>query len=166
MSAYLQALLEELYDFESLFLSPDDLEMLDVQASQVSLTSENELSFNPCFFRPQPDGLFEKYPLDEEEECEPSEHFPSFQEIMDRDPSNPINELIAKLETGQTLECFDWMQFDSDETREILDDLDPVNHTLGIQDDIRSLLQKVRKGSDGKTFRLHELLQHAEEPFE
>lgn len=166
MSAYLEALLEELYDFESLFLSPDDLQWLDVQAFQVSLTSGNELNFNPCFFRPYPDGVFEKYPSVEGQDSD-VEYFPSFQEIIDRDPSNPINAIIAKLESGLTLGCFpEWQELDSDLTREIYEDLDPADHTLWIVDGIQALLTVIRRGGDGKDLYLHKLVDRGEVPFE
>jgi hypothetical protein len=108
MSAYLRALVDELRDFEALFLSPDDLERLDVQAVPVSLGSGNELSFNPCYFRPHPDGLFKKYPSvqDEDEDIVYMQYFPTLQEVIDRDPSNAINRILAKMESGHRLESF------------------------------------------------------------
>ena len=63
--AFLRSLVQQARDLEPDFLSPEDFQRLGVQAFQVSLAPEHDegLQFDPCFFRPHPDKLFEKYPV-------------------------------------------------------------------------------------------------------
>lgn len=60
--------LKQLYDqvdnYESVFLSPKDLQACGIQASKVDITDDGTLLFNPCFFQPHPERVLEKYPLD------------------------------------------------------------------------------------------------------
>lgn len=49
---------------ESWFLSPGDLQGLGIQALQVGITDDGSLQFDPCFFRPYPERVLRKYPLD------------------------------------------------------------------------------------------------------
>lgn len=63
--AFLKSLVQQVKDLEPDFPSPDDFQRLGVQAVQVPLAPENDkgLQFEPCFFRPHPDKLFQKHPL-------------------------------------------------------------------------------------------------------
>lgn len=58
-------LVQQARDLEPDFLSLEDFQRLGVQAFQVSLAPEHGegLQFDPCFFRPHPDKLCEKYPI-------------------------------------------------------------------------------------------------------
>jgi hypothetical protein len=169
MSAYLRALVDELQDFEALFLSPDDLERLDVQAVPVSLGSGNELSFNPCYFRPHPDGLFKKYPPlqdeDEDEDVVYMQHFPTLQEIIDRDPSNAINPILAKMESGHQLGCFpEWIELDDfDGDFELTRGLRPDIHNSELSNMIGYHLNDLREGSDGEDVILSNIIMETQE---
>lgn len=46
------------------FFSPDDLRIFGIQASQIDMTEDGRLQFDPCFFHPHPEKVLEKYPLD------------------------------------------------------------------------------------------------------
>lgn len=63
--AFLESLVQQVKDLEPDFPSPNDFQRLGVQAVQVPLAPENDkgLQFEPCFFRPHPDKLFQKHPL-------------------------------------------------------------------------------------------------------
>lgn len=63
--AFLRSLVQQARDLEPDFPSPDDLQRLGIKAFQVSLAPENDkgLQFEPCFFRPHPNKLFQTYPL-------------------------------------------------------------------------------------------------------
>ncbi|KAJ5427084.1 hypothetical protein N7465_002154 [Penicillium sp. CMV-2018d] len=63
--AFLRSLVQQARDLEPDFPSPDDFQRLGIKAFQVSLAPENDkgLQFEPCFFRPHPDKLFQKYPI-------------------------------------------------------------------------------------------------------
>jgi len=41
-----------------------DLQMFGIQASQIDMTEDGRLQFDPCFFQPYPETVLEKYPLD------------------------------------------------------------------------------------------------------
>ncbi|KAJ5544810.1 hypothetical protein N7535_006802 [Penicillium sp. DV-2018c] len=162
MSAHLEALQHELRGFKGLFLSPDDLEWLDVQAVPVSLGSGNELNFDPCYFRPHPDGLFKKYPIiqDDDDDVIYMEPYPTLQEVIDRDPSNPINPILAKMESGYRLECFpEWNDlgtFDGD--FKLSCDLSPNNHISELSSVMDRHLWAARRGSDGEEVMLGDML--------
>lgn len=49
---------------ESVFLSPDDLQMFGIRAFQVGMTEDGDLQFNPCFFLPEEFRVLKEYPLD------------------------------------------------------------------------------------------------------
>ncbi|CAG7927501.1 unnamed protein product [Penicillium olsonii] len=68
--AFLKSLLCELKKSESDFLSSGDLTRLGVKAFQVGLGVDEALQFNPCFFRPHPEKVFEKYPICPDEDLE------------------------------------------------------------------------------------------------
>lgn len=51
-------------DHESFFFSPSSLQNLGIQASQVDITDDGVLQFQPCFFRPYPERVLQLYPLD------------------------------------------------------------------------------------------------------
>jgi len=38
--------------------------MFGIQASQIDMTEDGRLQFDPCFFQPYPETVLEKYPLD------------------------------------------------------------------------------------------------------
>ncbi|KAJ5868580.1 hypothetical protein N7534_003133 [Penicillium rubens] len=63
--AFLRSLIQQAKDLEPDFPSPDDFQRLGVQVVQVPLAPENDqgLQFEPCFFRPHPDKLFQKHPI-------------------------------------------------------------------------------------------------------
>jgi hypothetical protein len=46
------------------FFSPDDLQGLGIQTLQIDVTGDGSLQFDPCFFRPYPERVLQKYPLD------------------------------------------------------------------------------------------------------
>jgi hypothetical protein len=60
----LKQLYQRVKDYEPFFLSPGDLQDLGIQARQVGITDEGVLQFHPCFFRPYPERVLQKYPLD------------------------------------------------------------------------------------------------------
>lgn len=60
----LKQLYQQVESYRSVFLSPEDLQALGIQASQVDITEDGALQFNPCLFRPHPERVLEKYPLD------------------------------------------------------------------------------------------------------
>lgn len=49
---------------ESWFLSPGDLQGLGIYSQQVGMTGDGSVQFGPCFFRPYPEKVLQKYPLD------------------------------------------------------------------------------------------------------
>lgn len=61
---FLSSLVQQARDLEPDFPSPDDFQRLGIKAFQVSLAPKYDkgLQFEPCFFRPHPDELFQKYP--------------------------------------------------------------------------------------------------------
>lgn len=54
---------KSLEQYSSSFLSPSDLLPFGIQASQVGLTDDGRLRFEPCFFEPYPDAVLQKYPI-------------------------------------------------------------------------------------------------------
>lgn len=60
----LKRLHQQLRSCNSVFLSPDDLQKFGIQASQIDMTEDGGLQFDPCFFQPHPERVLEKYPLD------------------------------------------------------------------------------------------------------
>ncbi|OQE14761.1 hypothetical protein PENFLA_c035G10519 [Penicillium flavigenum] len=67
--AFLRSLFQRLKDLEPDFPSPEDLQGLGIQTFEVPFDPDEEtLKFNPCFFRPHPDKLLEKYPIHPEVE--------------------------------------------------------------------------------------------------
>ena len=63
--AFLESLFQQVKDFEPDFPSPGDLQGLGYQTFEVPFDpNENgALKFDPCFFRPHPEKLLEKYPI-------------------------------------------------------------------------------------------------------
>lgn len=47
-------LCDQIKDYENWLVRPDQLQTLGIHASQVALTYDGNLSFEPCFFRPYP----------------------------------------------------------------------------------------------------------------
>ncbi|KAJ6186356.1 hypothetical protein N7519_007657 [Penicillium mononematosum] len=58
----LNSLYLKLKDYQSIFLTVEDLKLLGVEASRVGIFNE-QLQFDPCFFRPHPERVLHKYPL-------------------------------------------------------------------------------------------------------
>ncbi|KAJ5681738.1 uncharacterized protein N7477_001678 [Penicillium maclennaniae] len=46
------------------FFSPGDLQGLGIQTLQIDVTGDGTLEFDPCFFRPHPERVLQKYPPD------------------------------------------------------------------------------------------------------
>lgn len=63
--AFLRSLSQQVNDFEPDFLSRGDLQRLGIQTFEVPFDpNENgALKFDPCFFKPHPEKLLEKYPI-------------------------------------------------------------------------------------------------------
>ncbi|KAJ5808741.1 hypothetical protein N7474_010010, partial [Penicillium riverlandense] len=59
----LKQLYQRVKDYEPFFLSPGDLQDLGIQARQVGITDDGVLQFHPCFFRPYPERVLQKYPI-------------------------------------------------------------------------------------------------------
>jgi hypothetical protein len=82
----LERLLQELHSCDSVFLSPDDFQKLGIQASQIDMTEDGGLHFDPCFFQPHPERVLEKYPLDllnMEQDMEPLNLEVDFNDILE-----------------------------------------------------------------------------------
>ncbi|KAJ5812434.1 hypothetical protein N7474_008735 [Penicillium riverlandense] len=62
--ASLKSLQQQVRSCESVFLPPDDLLILGIQATQIGIAEDGRLLFDPCFFQPHPERVLEKYPLD------------------------------------------------------------------------------------------------------
>ncbi|OQE13165.1 hypothetical protein PENFLA_c053G09807 [Penicillium flavigenum] len=58
----LNSLYLKLKDYQSIFLTVEDLKLLGVEASQVGI-SDRQLQFDPCFFRPHSEKVLHKYPI-------------------------------------------------------------------------------------------------------
>jgi hypothetical protein len=83
----LKHLYQRIKDYESFFLSPSDLQGLGIQAFQVGITDDGVLQFHPCFFRPHPERVLQKYPLDTSEMIDgfPKLNYrPDFDSILSR----------------------------------------------------------------------------------
>lgn len=63
--AFLRNLTKQLEGPHSDFPSSDDFQKLGIEVFQVPIAPEpyGTIQFTPCFFRPNPDKLFEKYPI-------------------------------------------------------------------------------------------------------
>ncbi|CAG8299822.1 unnamed protein product [Penicillium salamii] len=63
--SFLRRLVQQSFTFKSRLLSVEDLHSLQVRVRQVDLCPHDgvTLQFEPCFFRPHPDKLLEKYPI-------------------------------------------------------------------------------------------------------
>lgn len=114
----LKRLSRQLKAFEPDHPSNDDLQRLGIQASRVA-TVNDEIIFNPCFFRPHPDRLLQKYPVNpdpEENEKPPRLRLvPTFDEILEdcqeeySDPEKVQQAVESQIETLQDLQCDeDW----------------------------------------------------------
>lgn len=85
--ASLKRLQQQVRSCESVFLSPDDLQMFGIQASQIDMTEDGRLQFDPCFFQPHPERVLEKYPLDPlnmDEDMEPLNLRPDYDAILEK----------------------------------------------------------------------------------
>ncbi|KAJ5121603.1 uncharacterized protein N7515_009564 [Penicillium bovifimosum] len=49
---------------ESWFLTPGDLQGLGIYSQQVGMAGDDSVQFDPCFFRPYPEKVLQRYPLD------------------------------------------------------------------------------------------------------
>ncbi|CAG8424108.1 unnamed protein product [Penicillium salamii] len=63
--SFLRNLVQQSFTFKSRLLSVEDLHSLQIRVRQVDLCPQDgvTLQFEPCFFRPPPDKLLEKYPI-------------------------------------------------------------------------------------------------------
>ncbi|KAJ5338651.1 hypothetical protein N7452_005379 [Penicillium brevicompactum] len=155
MSPYLKALLQELKNFKPLFLSPDVLEQLDVKALEVSLTSENELDFNPCFFRPPPDSLVENHLSAEAEEDPQSPlHCPSIWDIIDHDPSHPFHAILEKMEGGTEF-CHipEYQQLDIDDKDDFDGEFDPDFNVTSIENEFWNIVDMIEVDNGKEMWR-------------
>ncbi|KAJ5960882.1 uncharacterized protein N7479_008032 [Penicillium vulpinum] len=59
--AFLRSLFQQVRDFEPDFPSPDEIQRLGIQVSEVSPADTNDgtLQFEPCYFKPHPEKLLE-----------------------------------------------------------------------------------------------------------
>lgn len=156
MSAYLKAVLQELKNFKPLFLSPDFLEQLDVKALEVSLTSENELDFNPCFFRPPPpDSLAENcLAADEGEDPWSPLHCPSIWDIIDHDPSHPFNTILEKMEgCTDSRHIPEYQQLSIDEREDFDDCFDPSFNITNVGDEFGNIVGNMEKDNGKEMWR-------------
>ncbi|KAJ5188190.1 hypothetical protein N7491_004514 [Penicillium cf. griseofulvum] len=62
---FLKRLYQRVEAFEANHPLHDDLQWLGIQVSQVATVNETIL-FDPCFFRPHPERLLQKYPVDDD----------------------------------------------------------------------------------------------------
>jgi hypothetical protein len=60
---FLRSLVQRVEDLEPDFPSPGDLQGLGIQTFEMSLNPDETLKCDPCYFRPHPDKLLEKYPI-------------------------------------------------------------------------------------------------------
>ncbi|KAJ6084290.1 hypothetical protein N7486_011090 [Penicillium sp. IBT 16267x] len=94
---------------KSTFLSPSDLQAFGVEAYQVDISKNETLQFEPCFFKPHPVGVFQKYPIDvTSQSYDPHriEYVPTLQDALDtiqnrppatEDPLEAAQELLQKM---------------------------------------------------------------------
>lgn len=63
--AFLRNLTKQIEGSHPDFPSPDDFQELGIEVFQVPISPEpyGDIQFTPCFFRPNPDKLFEKHPI-------------------------------------------------------------------------------------------------------
>jgi len=83
----LKQLYQQVQNSGSVFLSPEDLQTFGIQASEVGIIEDGTLQFNPCFFRPYPERVLEKYPIDPQE-------LPSIDTLNNRPDWEAIYELM------------------------------------------------------------------------
>jgi hypothetical protein len=104
---FLRCLLRQLQSLDSKFPSSEEVQGLGIQAFEVSLTPINHgtLEFDPCFFKPHPDKLLEKYPLLVDHPDVPREDYdwtfiiPTKDEMKDYEPSEQAGEIERVIST-------------------------------------------------------------------
>ncbi|KGO74966.1 hypothetical protein PITC_032040 [Penicillium italicum] len=111
---FLKRLSRQLKAFEFNHPSHDDLQRLGIQVSQVAAVDDEIMLFDPCFFRPHPDRLLQKYPINlnpEENEKPPRLRLvPTFEEILEdcqeeySDPEEVQEAVESQIETLQNLQ--------------------------------------------------------------
>lgn len=115
--ALLKRLSQQLKALEPDHPSNDDLQRLGIQVSQVVTVNDEIILFNPCFFRPHPDRLLQKYPVNpdpEENEKPPRLRLvPTFDEILEdcqeeySDPEEVQQAVESQIEALQDLQYDD-----------------------------------------------------------
>ncbi|KAJ5594921.1 uncharacterized protein N7459_001129 [Penicillium hispanicum] len=107
----LKHLYQRVQNCESWFLSPDDLQGLGIHAFQVGITENGILQFHPCFFRPHPERILQKYALN------PSQYMPElnyrpnldsiFKRIVEEHPDleNPFKVAMRRYESDVDVSC-------------------------------------------------------------
>ncbi|KAJ5968495.1 hypothetical protein N7501_004743 [Penicillium viridicatum] len=98
----LKSLYQRVNDSESFFLSPCDLRGLGIQASQVGITDDGILQFQPCFFLPYPERVLQEYPIHPSEISLPKlDNRPNFDSILrrvlERDPNTEDPLILARI---------------------------------------------------------------------
>jgi hypothetical protein len=156
---YLRSLYQRVKDFEPDFPSPDDLQMLGIQAFQVATANDGTIKFNPCFFLPHSERLFQRYPLDDIIGSRPRtlrSPTPTLEDVLKDEPrlvlsdpedlSNAKRKLKWKLEWK--LECRDTFKDDWS------------LHAMQVHSHIEQHLSALRKGPT-EPFRLSDLAGQA-----
>lgn len=86
------AMWRKIEDCKSIFLLPSDLQAFGIEASQVGISENKTLQFEPFFFKPHPVGVFQKYPIDViSQSYEPTllEYVPTLQDALDAVQNKP-----------------------------------------------------------------------------
>ncbi|KAJ5426364.1 hypothetical protein N7465_001434 [Penicillium sp. CMV-2018d] len=108
----------QLKAFELNHPSNDDLQRLGIQVSQVATVNDEIILFNPCFFRPHPDRLLQKYPVNsdpEENEKPPRLRLvPTFDEILEDCQEEYSNPEEAQQAVESQIEALQDLQYDED----------------------------------------------------
>ncbi|OQD67912.1 hypothetical protein PENPOL_c003G09508 [Penicillium polonicum] len=138
--AFLRSLVQQARDLEPDFPSPDDFQRLGIKAFQVSLAPENDkgLQFEPCFFRPHPDKLFQKYPIYpfalgcDPQEMQYSETLKDFikDALTEHSPANAL--IVARME----------YEFEA----KLPPERDPFIHAEDVEGMIEAHIQAIRYG--------------------
>jgi hypothetical protein len=126
--AFLKSLFQRLEDLEPDFPSPEDLQGLGIQTFEVPFDPDEEtLKFDPCFFRPHPDKLLEKYPIHPEVEQDYRESYlkitraRTIQEYMEDSPTEypPHTAPIFENLTWMDRDDYEFDNIEYDQAREI-----------------------------------------------
>ncbi|KAJ5228034.1 hypothetical protein N7489_008742 [Penicillium chrysogenum] len=126
--AFLKSLFQRLEDLEPDFPSPEDLQGLGIQTFEVPFDPDEEtLKFDPCFFRPHPDKLLERYPIHPEVEQDYRESYlkitraRTIQEYMEDSPTEypPHTAPILENLTWMDRDDYEFDNIEYDQAREI-----------------------------------------------